>query len=434
MKSDARCQVKQPSGLYMLFATEMWERFSFYAMRALLVLYMTAAITQGGLEFSTEFALKIYSFYLGFAYVMPVIGGILADRYLGQRKAVLLGGWLMMIGHALMAVNQEAIFFTAIFCVALGNGFFKPNVTSILGCLYTNNDDRRDGGYAIFYMGINVGGVLSGLVSGTLMQRFGFDHGFAAAAVGMAFSLLVFSFWGKRCLGNVGLKPCKHEEKPEDNLPLTSVDFDRMKVIAALALSLTVFIMAFEQLGGLLNIFADKWVDRHIGTCLIPTAFFQSLNPMFIVLLSPLASKLWVKLGDKNPFATVKVALGLLFTSCSFAMMYVIAPTDLQATAQIHWAWLVLQNFLTTSGELCILPVIWSNVSKLAPSRHLSTLMALSMISIGVGSWASGQIGALVSTIGFQGVFGSLAFSCVITAVILIVTTPLFKRLSHGVR
>lgn len=412
----AGMETAQPSGLYLLFATEMWERFSFYAMRALLVLYMSSATIEGGLGFSAPFSLKIYSYYLGIAYITPIIGGYIADRFLGSYRSALLGGLLMAIGHGLMAFRDVYFFYSALMFVAIGNGFFKPNITSILGQLYRERDPRRDGGYAIFYMGINVGGVLAGVSSGTLQKLYGYEAGFAAAALAMVLSLVVFASLAKTMLPVEATHQGGLKKNGKGQNRLSALDFDRLLVIVALTLALTLFIVPFEQIGGLLNIFAQRFVDRSpyiFGIQLmpwdIPTAYFQSLNPFFIVLFSPLISSIWLRLEERkcNPFYAQKMAIGLLLTALSWWIMLMIVPDTLCKSCSLHWGWLVLQNALTTLGELCILPVIWSCISAIAPRGYMSTLMACSMIAIGVGSWLSGEVGSLG-----LGDLGAVDFSC----------------------
>lgn len=424
----------QPKGLYLLFMTETWERFSFYAMRALLVLYMTAVIEQGGLGWSNEYALKIYGYYLGFAYITPVLGGYLADAFLGQRRSVLIGGLLMALGHALMAINDLTAFYAALFLISLGNGFFKPNVTSILGGLYETNDPRRDAGYAIFYMGINLGGALAGFVAGRLQQVYGFDAGFIAAAVAMLLGLIVF-WWAQKTdhLGDVG---CHHQiaQKKKEKLPLTSTEVDRIGVIFALTIAVLFFIIAFEQAGGLLNLFASKWTDRHFFGYEVPAAYFQSLNPIFVVLMSPFASMLWTRLGARNPFMSTKVAIGLLLTAAGFVVLWMVTPCDVvESECGCHSFWLIPFNALVTAGEICILPVVWSAVSKLAPRQYASSLMAIALFAIGVGGWIAGAVGSMVDDMGPSSIFSLIAIICTIMAAVMLFVTPMLRQKTHGI-
>lgn len=424
----------QPKGLYLLFMTETWERFSFYAMRALLVLYMTAMIEHGGLGWTNEHALKIYGYYLGFAYITPVLGGFLADSFLGQRRSIMIGGFLMAAGHALMAVNSLTAFYSALFLISLGNGFFKPNVTSILGGLYEPNDARRDAGYSIFYMGINLGAVAAGFVSGRLHQLYGFDSAFMAAAIAMVMGIFVF-WWGqqKNYLGDAGLSKTA-ETKQQTKQSLTDVDVDRIGVISVLSLAVFFFIIAFEQAGGLLNLFAAKWTDRNFFGVEVPAAYFQSLNPIFVVLFSPIVSWLWTRLGSKNPFMSMKVSIGLFLTAASFALLWMVTPCDvLETECGCHSFWLIPFQALATAGEICILPVVWSAVSKLAPRHYLSSLMALSLFAVGAGGWVAGSIGSMVDAMGPSSIFSMIAFICMVMAVLMAVATPALRRRAHGI-
>lgn len=449
-RTDGQPIKQQPPGLYLLFATEMWERFSFYIMRALLVLYMTHATVEGGLGFSESCSLKIYSYYLGIAYITPVLGGLVADWFIGPYKSALIGGFLMAVGHALMAVQETHYFFAALLLVALGNGFFKPNLTAILGRLYEERDNRRDGGYAIFYMGINIGGVLSGISAGVLRRMYGYEAGFAAAAFAMVLSLVIFTALSKDLLPRSVRE--KGPVKTGARAELSKSAWERIWVLIVLNLALTVFIIAFEQIGGLLNLFAQNFVDRRFDLpgvqylgWVIPTEFFQSLNPLFIVLFSPIISILWVRLGERNPFYSTKVVGGLLLTSISWLIMVLIVPEQITSNSAIHWSWLVLQYALTTLGELCIIPVVWSCVSALAPRGYASTLMAGSMIAVGVGSWLSGQVGAAgiegIHAIEFTGAEGEcinmggcksvFAFLCVLPAATALVLSMMHSKLKE---
>jgi POT family proton-dependent oligopeptide transporter len=423
----------QPKGLYMLFMTEMWERFSFYAMRALLVLYMTSLVERGGLGWTNAQALQLYSYYLGFAYVTPILGGYLADRFIGQRRSVILGGVLMALGHLLMAINHLSAFYSALFLISLGNGFFKPNVTSILGSLYQGNDPRRDAGYAIFYMGINVGGVLAGISSGYLQEHYGFDYGFAVAAIGMLVGLYVFYSAQKKYLG--ADLPISFESSSKDNQVLTFEEKQRIGVIAVLSVSLVFFIAAFEQAGGLLNLFASQWADRQIGSYTIPAAFFQSLNPAFVVMLSPLFSWAWTSLDKNNPFMSLKIALGLFLTACGFLLLWIVTPQEIMLTSgYCHSLWLVPFYGLVTAGEICILPVIWSAVSKLAPRHYLSSLMSVTLFAVGVGGWTAGRLASYVDDIGPSMIFVLIMSVCLLMSLLMILMTPKLKKWSHGVQ
>lgn len=424
----------QPKGLYMLFMTEMWERFGFYAMRALLVLYMTTVASQGGLEWTNASALHLYSYYLGFVYITPVLGGWVADRWIGQRYSVLLGGVLMTFGYLMISLGSTLnTFYLSLALICLGNGFFKPNVTSILGGLYGKNDARRDAGYAIFYMGINVGGTLAGISSAYLNENYGFQVGFAAAAIGMLLGLTIFWMGQHRYLADVGNR-VKSGQDGSVEQPLTTVEKQRIGVISVLSLAIVFFMAAFEQSGGLLNLYADQWTDRLWFGRQIPAALFQSLNPIFVVILSPFFSWLWMNLGARNPFTSVKIALGMALSSAGFAVIWSLTPHDVMQTCQgCHSVWLVLFYCLVTAGEICILPVIWSSVSKLAPRRYASSLMAMSLFAIGIGGYVAGQLGSLVDQMGPREIFAMIVVSCAIMSVAMLMITPWLRRWSHGI-
>lgn len=430
MSTKAR---SQPKGLYVLFATEMWERFSFYAMRALLVLYMVAAIHNGGLEWDEETALKLYGAYIGLAYVSPLIGGFVADHYLGQRKSIIFGGVLMAIGHFLMAINATWAFLGALSFIALGNGFFKPCITAVLGDCYEENDARRDGGYSIFYMGVNVGGFLSGIISGYLKAHYGFDYGFVAAGIGMLVALFIFVALQDKYLADVDMDARK--SKKVSSKPLTKIEKDRLSVLLTLCAFLVVFIMFFEQAGGLMNLFAERWTDRRFFGHEVPTAAFQSLNPLFIIILAPIISWLWNRLGGlgRDPFVANKMGVGFLFSAAAFAVMMWATP-DVQSDPNakcLGW-WLVAHYGLQSTAELCILPVILSTASKLAPKQHKSFSMALVLGAVGVGGWLTGYVGVYVNSLGASGLFAVITGVCVALSLGLFLLSPVLRRLSHS--
>src|SRR5262245_47400098 len=257
-----------PKGLYLLFTTEMWERMSYYGMRALLALYIADKVT--GLGADDKFALQIYGIYTGLVWFTPLAGGFLADRFLGQRRAVAIGGGLMMLGHFLMAVPRIPAFVAALVFLILGVGMLKPNISTIVGKLYGKGDPRRDGAFTIFYMGINVGALLGPLISGTLGEKLGWHYGFAAAGVGMGLGLIGFLALHRRLLGSVGLAPSKEASRREVKEPFTRDELDRIVVIFVLSFFSIFFWAAFEQAGGLMNLYTKAKVDRMVGGWEIP--------------------------------------------------------------------------------------------------------------------------------------------------------------------
>ena len=349
-----------PKGLYLLFATEMWERFSFYGMRALLVLYAAAAThaVNPGLGWADAQALKLYGWYLGLVYGTAIFGGWIADNWLGQRKAVILGGLVMAAGQFMLAAPLDTLgtsgafslpllgiafpetpasFYLGLVLMCVGNGFFKPNISTMVGDLYPQGDARRDGAFVIFYMGINVGAFLAPLVCSTLGEdpAYGWRVGFFAAGIGMLLSVVIQLAFAQRYIGDVGRVPAAHRSLALAGgikQPLTQVERDRLRVIFVIFTFVVIFWATFEQAGGLMNLFADKYTNREMGSFLVPTGWFQSLNPLFIVLLGIPFSMLWTRLGarGKNPATPVKMYLGLAQVALGFVCL-VIAVFEMQA-------------------------------------------------------------------------------------------------------
>lgn len=395
-----------PKGLFMLFSTEMWERFSFYGMRAILVLYIIGKASSGGLGWSNTDALQLYGTYLGLAYMTPLLGGWIADRFIGQRAAVMLGGILMATGHFLIAFNDLTAFYTALGLIALGNGFFKPCVTSILGGLYSEEDTRRDSAYSIFYMGINVGALLGAFIAGWLQVQYGFDYGFTAAGFGMLMGLFIFWYASKTCLGDVGKRPPRKIAENIVKQPLTKLEKNRIAVIFIVTVIQILYVMAYEQGGGLLTIYADQSTDRIVGGWEVPTSWFIGLNPLFIILFAPVLSVLWGALGKRGKdfsFVT-KFGLGFILTGIGFLLLVAVGP-QLSAGKLTHPLVMVAFYAFYTLAELMLFPVFWSAVSRLAPARYISLLMAVALSSLGLGSKLAGTVGSYVDAWGSQQVF-----------------------------
>jgi POT family proton-dependent oligopeptide transporter len=369
-----------PKGLYFLFTIEMWERFSYYGMRALLVLYMVKYLL-----FSTEKAGNIYGIYTGLVYLTPLIGGYISDRYLGQKNCIIIGGILMMLGHFAIAVPHLSFFYAALALLIIGNGFFKPNISTIVGQLYEKNDPRRDGGFTIFYMGINLGAFLSPLICGTLGEKVGFHYGFASAGVGMLIGLLIFMWGQNKFIKHVGNRPiCETDEKIKFSAqeyceaPLTKEEKQKIAVIFIMMFFTIFFWASFEQAGSSMTLFADRSTDRIIPflNWEFPVSYFQSVNPLLIILIAPLFSKLWLDLADinKDPSDPVKFSMGLLFVSVGFLVM--VAASALAGIGKVSFLWLIGVYFFHTVGELCLSPVGLSMVTKLSPAKFASLLMA----------------------------------------------------------
>jgi POT family proton-dependent oligopeptide transporter len=440
-----------PIGLFVLFFTEMWERFSYYGMRALLVLYMTNylihhaetgayiigfASMRGALE--TVFgpltiqplASQIYGLYTGFVYFTPFFGGILADRLLGQRKTVVVGSVLMAVGHFLMAFDK--FFLIALVFLILGNGCFKPNISTQVGNLYKQGDPRRDGAFTIFYMGINLGAFFSPLVCGTLGQVYGWHYGFGAAGVGMVIGLLVY-LWGQPYLAPDNLSRTTAQQAPSQ--PLTAKEWKAIAGLVVLGILNIVFWGVYEQQGNTIQIFADQNADWHIFGWEMPSTWFQSINPMFIFLSAPLLNMLWARQSNrkKEPTSISKMAIGCFLLGVSFLVLMA-AVSGIQSTQKISFLWLVGCTFIYTIGELYLSPIGLSLVTKVAPVRLVSMLMGMWFLSSFFGNYLSGYLGTYYEKMPKESFFMMLAVLGVLSgAAIFALGSPLKKAIGDKV-
>ena len=434
-----------PAGLRTLFFTEMWERMSYYGMRALLVLFMVDAIEDGGLGFTDANATAIYGLYTASVYFLTLPGGWIADRLLGAQKTIWFGGIIIMCGHFILAIPSIYAFFTGLIFVVVGTCLLKPNISAVVGELYPPGDPRRDAGFTIFYMGINLGAALGPLVSSTLgeSEQFGWHYGFAAAGVGMLFGLIQYRLSMKK-LGTAGLEPTLDRNDPADRLKmrngwrivgavsalailgiallmtgvltvnpqslsekatifiavvaglyfvalfafgkLTTDEKKRVVVIIVLFLASAMFWAGFEQAGSSLNLFAERYTDRMIGGFEIPAGWFQTLNPTFIIILAPLYSALWVSLARRHldPSTPAKFALGLILLGVGFAIM--IGAAELVVAGNtVMPTWLIFTFLFHTMGELALSPVGLSAMTKLAPKRYCGQMMGIWFVSSALG-------------------------------------------------
>jgi len=434
---------KHPPGLYLLFLTEMWERFSYYGMRAILVLYLTKSLIEGGLAMDEGTALMLYGFFTGAVYFTPLIGGWLSDRYLGQRKAVTIGGIVMAIGNLVLFSNASfAAVYIGLGLLIIGNGFFKPNISTIVGELYGPNDKRRDAAFTIFYMGINTGAFFSPLVIGLITDKwfatnvngvieYGYRYGFLASAIGMVIGQILFNALGNRFLGDIGKKPVGKPQVSKSGVvesqKLTKVEKSRTKVIFILTAIVIFFWAGFEQAGGALSIYTDKFVDRTVFGWEIPTSWFQSVNPLFIVLLAPLVSMLWVKLSNSKRgdlAVPTKMGLGMIMLGAGFiVLLFAIMQTgsdDTNITVKANIMFIVFTYLLHTVGELFLSPVGLSFVSKYAPIKYASLLMAVWMASSFVANLVAGQLGAFTQSLGYFEVFSVIGAAVIVIGLILL--------------
>ena len=374
-----------PKGLFVLFFTEMWERFSYYGMRALLVYYMVKHLMLPHSQAS-----QIYGLYTGLVYLTPLLGGILADRVIGQRRAVIVGAFLMAIGHFMMA--WESLFFPALAFLILGNGAFKPNISTQVGSLYAAGDLRRDRAFSIFYVGINLGAFFSPLVCGTLGEMYGWHYGFAAAGVGMITGLAIY-LWGRRWLAPDVLG---REKRPPEGYPaLNRQEKGRLWGLAGICLISVAFWAAYEQQGNTIALWADTRTDRCLFGWEFPASWFQALNPAFIFLLTPLITALWAKQSQRGtePSTVKKMAIGCFLLGSGFLVMAPAAMIQASSDTRMHMAWLALFTLLVTIGELFLSPVGLSLVTKLAPSRMVSMMMGVWFLSSFGGNFLAGYLG-----------------------------------------
>ncbi|MCQ6265979.1 peptide MFS transporter [Fictibacillus sp. WQ 8-8] len=429
VEQDIQLQTKKkhPPGLYLLFFTEMWERFSYYGMRAILVLYLTKSLISGGLGMSDSVAMSIYGFFTGAVYFTPMIGGYLTDRFLGKRLAITIGGVTMALGNLVLFANQsKPAFFAGLALLIIGNGFFKPNISTLVGDLYSKNDARKDAAFTIFYMGINIGAFFSPLIVGFLaedffkttvngVEHFGFKFGFLAAAIGMIIGQLLFNFLGNKFLGDIGKKPVGAAQNTvSDNVkkkPLTKVEKNRVKVIVILTFFVIFFMAGFEQAGSSLTLYTDKFIDRTVFGWTVPTSWFQSLNPLFIVIFAPIISILWVKLSKSKrgdlPTPT-KMAIGMMLLGAGFAVLVpalIQTGTGDSSAVKANMIFMVLTYFLHTIGELCLQPVGLSMTSKLAPVKLASLMMGVWLAGSGFANILAGQLASTTESLGYFEVF-----------------------------
>ena len=484
-----------PMGLYILFFTEMWERFSYYGMRAILVLYLVSSTTDGnaGLNWTQPEALALYGWYTMLVYVVSIPGGILADKVFGQKKAVLIGGIILVFGHGILAVEEMWAFYTGLGLIIAGVGLLKPNISTMVGGLYKEGDIRRDKGFTIFYIGINLGAFLSSLIVGYVGENIGWHYGFGLAGIAMALGLIVY-LWGQKYLTNVGNLLSKVERDEGASLgnlfselfksptqliiaiillgasiwgwlalgfgygllflfltlvvsmmmmvykDLTSqIMKDRYVVMLLSFILVIVFWGAFEQAGGLMNIYALDNTNRTLPFSLpligneVPASWFQSLNAMFIIIFGVVVANIWAKrkLKGKEASSIFKMAIGVIIMGFGFVFM-VFAALQFEANGSSAMYWLVLAYLFHTIGELCSSPVALSFITKLAPVKYASLMMGVYFAATGLGNKVAGELGAFASEAGDIAIFSGITIFTVVFASIVIIMLKPLKRLTHG--
>lgn len=438
-----------PKGLFLLFGTEMWERFGYYGMRALLVLYLVASVQDGGFGWSTGDALSLYGTFTMAVYLTPLIGGWLADNYIGQRKAIILGGIFFAAGYFTLGIPKSMIpgleleiFYLGLGLIITGNGLFKANVSSLVGDLYEDGDHRRDGAFTIFYMGINLGAFLSPLIVGYLGEEVNWHYGFIAAGFGMLIGLALQLTLAQKYLGEIGVVPSaqlsKQRKSELETAALTQEEKDRTKVILIMSIFSIIFWVGFEQAGGLFNIYASEFTDRNLMGFEVPATWFQSLNAMFIILFAPVIASVWLKMGSKEPTSPVKFALAMVFLSVGFfVMVWATMVQDGDNSIKVSMLFLVFAYLFHTLGELCLSPIGLSMVSKLAPLKFTSLLMGAWFLCTAIANKLAGFVGSFVGEGEAQvenafSIFLSVGIAGLITAAIVYLSANKLVDWMHG--
>lgn len=441
-----------PRGLPTLFFTEMWERFSYYGMRSILILYMTTLPAQGGLGFNVKDAASIYGTYIMAVYLTGLPGGLIADHILGTRLAVLVGGVIIALGHFSMTVSTMPFFYGGMIMIAAGTGLLKPNISALVGSLYKEGDSRRDSGFSIFYMGINIGSFIAPLVCGFLAQSDwfkgilaarGFDPAtawhwaFGAAGIGMTLGLVIYLLNQKTlreaAIRNQGLTNSALEKAPK--VPLTAADWRRIGAIFIFFLFTILFWGAYEQKGASLNLFAKSLVRTEFFGWPYPSSWLQSLTPLFVIMLAPLFSILWVRLGDRQPSSPIKFTLGLLSIGLAFVLL--VPAAALTATGRISPLWLVGVYFLEVVGEMCLSPVGLSTVTKLAPLKLVGIMMGVWFLAASLGGKLAGYISGFFDPANswtLMKMYGGIAIGLLVSAGLLALLSPFVRKLMGHVR
>lgn len=412
--TQARTWFGQPRGLTILFLTNMWEQFSYYGMRALLIYYMTKQMLIG-----QGTASVIYGTYTACAYFTPIFGGIMADRLLGKRRAIIIGGSMMTGGHFMMTF--EPLFYPALATIALGNGLFLPSLPSQIDDLYEPGDQRVGWAYNIYYLGVNIGGFLAPLVCGTLGELYGWHWGFGVAGVGMVLGLGIY-LWGQRYLP----PQARHPKVERAGAPPLRFSRETLLLLVAVGLAVTVFRGAYEQLGNTVALWADAGVDRHAGTAVIPMTWFQALNPLLVMVMTPPLLAMWRRraaAGRKERPAR-KMALGAAIVAGAYLLLAALEA----AGTRTHWLWLVLFFGVLTFGELHILPTGLGLFARLAPTGLGATTVAAWYLATFAGSLAAGLVGTLWSRTGHAPFFLLLAAIAGLAAAMLRLLDPLEHR------
>jgi POT family proton-dependent oligopeptide transporter len=444
LSADDRGFFGHPRGLATLFFTEMWERFSYYGMRAFLILYMVAPESAGGLGFADADAASIYGTYTGSVWGAAILGGVVADRFLGQYRSVLVGGVIIALGHFTLAFKALPFFYTGLGLIVVGTGLLKPNVSTMVGSLYPQGDSRRDAGFSIFYMGINLGAFIGPLVAGYLAQRVDWHLGFACAGVGMAFGLAQYVAGRRRLqpaierLAATSVQPnpsaTASTATAGSGLSFTATEWKRIGAIIIFFLVAILFWGAYEQAGSTLNLFADRYTRTEVLGFSFPSSWFQSVQPIFVILLAPVFAWIWMRLGPREPSVPAKFALGLLFMGLSFL---VLMPAGAMAQSgegvRVSPWWLVAAYGISELGELCLSPVGLSAVTRLSPARIVGLMMGVWFLSNAFGNKLAGWAASFFSTMPLESLFGIVAAILLVSAVVMFgLVRPMRSLMAEG--
>jgi proton-dependent oligopeptide transporter, POT family len=428
-----------PRGLSTLFFTEMWERFSYYGMRAFLIFYMTAPAAAGGLAFEVPRAGSVYGTYVGSVWFATIFGGIVADRWLGAYRSVLYGGIVIALGHFTLAVKALPFFYAGLALIVIGTGLLKPNATTMLGSLYDEQDARRDAGFSIFYMGINLGAFIGPIIAGALAQNVDWHLGFACAGVGMTLGLIQYVLGRDRlrpAVARVAARPAVALPASGESAPFgfTAAEWGRIAAVFVFFVFAALFWAAYEQAASTLNLFVDRYADRTVFGWTVPSSWFVSIQALFVILLSPMFAWLWMRLGPREPSTPVKFAYGLLFAGLSFVLLLPAGTMAQRAEGVlVSSLWLVGAYFLQVVGELCLSPVGNSVVTKLAPARIVGMMMGVWFLAIAAGNKLAGLIAGFSATVPFTTLFGAVAAATIGAAVVLFLLIRPIRRLMGGV-
>jgi POT family proton-dependent oligopeptide transporter len=436
---------RQPPGLFLLFGVEMWERFSYYGMRAFLTLFLIS--TAGGFGWSKADASYLYGWYQGLVYLTPLLGGYLADRLIGTHRSIIIGGIVIASGHFCLAIPAQPTFFVGLGLIILGTGFFKSNISTMVGQLYSERDRRRDAAFTIFYMGINLGASIGQIVCPKLADRWGWHVGFSAAGFGMVLGLVVYLIFKRRFLGTIGDVPARVAARTAESAapatPLSTLEKQGIAAIAILAFFNIFFWMAFEQAGSSMTFFAEERTRRMFLGINFLAPYFQSVNSISVIVLAPVFAWLWTRLEARNiaPSTPVRFALGLYLLGSGFVVLVVGARVSDGGLRVSPW-WLIVTYVLHTCGELCLSPVGLSMVTKLAPKRFASLAMGAWFFSMFISDLLAGFVAGAVEKVEKGQVFHLLGgqadfflmfvVSTFIAGTALLALSPVVKRLMAG--